>query len=261
LVSTRAWKDSPSVRKALSRHFRKYGANAINEKNFNGIDLEPNQKTLMKSFWDKNAWAREKFSKSMKEAYCLIYSEDKKTHTIKMYPDEMVQETIRLSKADGVEYGPEDFQTIYKRRSSEEVIQLDPKGFGAIEKYVFDDEKKSNVMSDTWGQTIADLGKYLREKIRDDKTEKGEKILYGSILNYSTKQVIESLKQKRYNEEGQEVEPYATASELYRIYAMTYALCIDLKLRDCTEFMKEKLEENYSKFKDNPTYKEVVKES
>ncbi len=259
LVVTKTWGKSPSIIKALSKHFKKCGAEPVDEKSFTPKNLSSTQRALMKEFWNKNPWAKQMFSENMKAAWEEVRTEDKYCHTIKLFPDEIVQKTIKWGKENGIEYEPQDFETEYRRKNPKEVITLDPKATPAVQGYLNLDEKESSVISDVWGNTVTDLYNYMKEKIKKDKKiSEHNKLAYEGICSYSEREVLKILTQKRYNEKGQPVAPYATAEELYGIYGIVYALCIDSGFNDCTDFMNKRLEENYRKFRNNPTYKEVV---
>lgn len=206
LVVTTAWTlpESKSIRKKLSKFMGKKDitpeefVKMLNEERTGEVIVK---RPTLKSFWDRNVWAKEQWSKCMKKAWSKVKNDEKMSlepdYKIKIYPDAVKDNMLRWLRANGYDlskFSDDNFMALqYGKRPVPEPTESNKYVGSAITAYFDADDKRSDLMADVYHvgviKTLNELNESLSSPKCDLKTAEPRKALLqaGLMLLYDSK--------------------------------------------------------------------------
>lgn len=249
-----AWKNSYSVKKALSKHFKKELGREVSSEQLNPLTIEGENKNILKSFWKRNPWAKDVFSKNMKKAWEKVKSEDieakketideyTKYNTLKTVPTGFIADFDNWKKENGITE-PTAHNPIFREDQDFENRELLESTQKLIGKFCDEHLYIQDAMADTYSITTLELADFVDGKFGKSKNTE-ERAFAGHMKNYIYKELM-----ALNGEKG-----YLTTEEAGDFYQTIYTLCINLKNKQILDFLSKKVDENYIKYKKMHTKK------
>lgn len=240
------WKKSYSLKKALSKHFGKELGRELNSAELNPLTIAGENKNVMKSFWDKNPWAKEEFSKNMTLAWAKVKENDIKFHTVKSFPEGFVREFEKWKKENGIEQKTELNHVVRNGEICGDSGDLTTTK-ELVDKFCDENVQIQNVMADVYSITAYDLAKCIEKETKGIASPANEgKVMLMQFINQELQELISN---KKINpENGMTESGYVTSEEAKTLYQMACGLCTEQKLKPYLSFLHNKLDENYEKY-------------
>ncbi len=243
-VLIKTWEKSPGIKKAMSKFFKKQGVENLPDDMKN---LTTEQKACLKLFWHKNYWAKEIFGENMSKAWEEIKKQDSQKYeppTIKQYPIAIMKRIEDFARKECGVQESLDFTLTYFT-SLNYVMDTDATANGISEKFFELNPKMANILADVYCVTLVDCAKWLGERAKKLPPFSKERAWY----EQASVDIVNEL--QKMNANG-----YVENKDLSKFYAACVARAIDRQDTEMVKFLSCGLDRNYTKYRNNPTWKE-----
>ncbi len=196
LVAITAWAlpEAKTIRKKLSKFMGlkdispEEFAKMLNEERTNEVIVK---RPTLKSFWERNVWAKEQWSKCMSKAWKKVKNDEKMSsvpdYKVKIYPDAVKNNILRWFRANGYDlsrFSDDNFMALqYGKRP---VPKPNEYTGDAITAYFDEDDARSDLMADVYHvgiiKTLIELDSSLNLSKRNTKTVEIRKAMIGAGL-------------------------------------------------------------------------------